>query len=82
MPKLRTHLEARAWLNYQGISATQWAREHKFNEGLVLEVLAGRRKCNRGQSHNIAVALGMKHGVPTTRPGRAAPALAAAEATA
>ena len=82
MPKLRTHEEARAWLSYLGISATQWAREHKFSEGLVLEVLAGRRKCLRGQSHNIAVALGMKHGVATTRPGRMPASDAAVQRTA
>jgi len=36
-------------------------------------VLTGRRPCRSGQSHNIAVALGMKAGIPTTRPARVAP---------
>lgn len=70
MTKLRTHEEARAWLGYQGISIAQWAREKKFSESLVREILAGRKRCLRGQSHNIAIALGMKRGVVTTRPGR------------
>lgn len=73
MTKLRTSQEARDWLSYMGITIAQWARDHKFSEPLVREILAGRKKCLRGQSHNIAVALGMKRGVPTTRPARVAP---------
>jgi len=65
--------QARAWLDQQGVTIAQWASEHGFNEGLVHEVLTGRRPCRRGQSHNIAVALGMKAGIPTTRPARVAP---------
>lgn len=74
MTKLRTAAEARAWLDYQGISIAQWAREHHLHDSLVREVLAGRKKCLRGMSHNIAVLLGMKHGQLTTRPARVAPA--------
>ena len=44
------------------------------------EVLAGRKKCLRGMSHNIAVLLGMKRGQLTTRPARVAPAHRAAAA--
>lgn len=78
MTTLRTAAEARAWLEYQGITIAQWARENKKNHGLVREVLAGRKKCFRGESHNIAVLLGMKDGVLTDRPARVAPATAAA----
>ena len=74
----RTPEEARAWLDYQGITVAQWARENKKNDSLVREVLAGRKKCFRGESHNIAVLLGMKDGVLTNRPARVAPAPAAA----
>ncbi len=70
MKKLRTPAEAKAWLDYQGISAAQWARENRFGQSLVREILAGRKRCLRGQSHNIAVLLGMKAGVLTSRPGR------------
>lgn len=70
MTKLLNHLQAKAVLCRQGISIAQWAREHSFSEALVREILAGRKKCGYGVSHNIAIALGMKHGVPTTRPGR------------
>ena len=73
MNKLRTAAEARAWLDYQGISVSQWARENHVHHSLVREVLAGRKKCLRGMSHNIAVLLGMKQGVLTTRPARVSP---------
>lgn len=74
MKKLRTHEEARAWLDFQGISISQWSRENNVHHSLVREILAGKKKCLRGMSHNIAVLLGMKAGVMTTRPGRVAPA--------
>ena len=62
MKKLRTPAEARAWLEYQGITIAQWARENKKSDSLVREVLAGNKKCLRGESHNIAVELGLKEG--------------------
>lgn len=74
MKKLRTPAEAKAWLDYQGISVSQWCRENKFNRSLAYEILAGRKKCSRGMSHNIAVLLGIKAGVVTTRLGRVSPA--------
>lgn len=45
-----------------GISVAEWARERGFSTGLVYQVLEGRRKCLRGQSHKIAVELGLKRG--------------------
>ena len=72
MTKTLNHTQAKAALSRQGISVAQWAREGSFSEALVREILAGRKKCGYGSSHNIAIALGMKHGVPTTRPGRTA----------
>ena len=80
MTTLRTPEEARAWLDYQGITVAQWARENGMHDSLVREVLAGRKKCLRGMSHNIAVLLGMKHGVVTTRPARVAPTAPTAQA--
>lgn len=67
---LRTPAEAHQWLDYHGISVSQFAREHGFSRAIVYELLAGRKRGLRGQAHNIAVALGMKRGVATTRPGR------------
>ena len=67
---LRSPAEAHQWLDYHGISVSQFAREHGFSRAIVYELLAGRKRGLRGQAHNIAVALGMKRGVATTRPGR------------
>jgi gp16 family phage-associated protein len=54
---------ARALFSRTGYSIQKWAREAGVNPRLVTEVLAGRRKGVRGQSHKIAVALGIKDGV-------------------
>lgn len=70
MNKLKTLEEVKSGFNYQGLTVSQWAREHGFSQALVREVLAGRKKGLRGQAHNIAVALGIKRGVPTTSPAR------------
>jgi|SRR5690606_3462039 len=45
-----------------GICIADWARENGFSPRMVYQVLEGRRKCIRGQSHRIAVALGIKEG--------------------
>lgn len=81
MKKLRTPEEAKAWLGFQGITVSQWARDNEVNHSLVYEILAGRKKCLRGMSHNIAVKLGMKAGIITDRPARVAPVRRAAAAT-
>lgn len=73
MKTLRTPEQARAWLDYQGITISQWSRENGVPHPLVREILAGRKKCSRGISHNIAVLLGMKAGVMTDRPARVSP---------
>jgi gp16 family phage-associated protein len=52
----------RALFAGSGISVAEWARVQGFSTGLVYQVLEGRRKCLRGQSHQIAVALGLKEG--------------------
>jgi len=45
-----------------GVSIAEWARSEGFSAALVYQVLAGRRKCVRGQCHQIAVALALKDG--------------------
>ncbi|MFZ6845843.1 DNA-binding protein [Undibacterium sp. RuTC16W] len=44
----------------QGICIGDWARAHEFDAFLVYAVLSGRAKARRGESHRIAVALGLK----------------------
>lgn len=68
---LRTPDEARAELQSKGVSITQWAIANKFSPNLVFEVLGGRKKCVRGQAHDIAVKLGIKAGEICTDPARA-----------
>lgn len=60
--KLRTHQQARAEFDRRGQSIADWARLHGFSRSLVYEVLSGRKKCKRGQSHRVAVLLGLKAG--------------------
>lgn len=52
----------RAVFEDSGISVAEWSRARGFSTSLVYQVLEGRRKCLRGQSHQIAVALGIKQG--------------------
>lgn len=59
---LMTEEEARAVFRAKGITVANWARERGFSVELTRMVLAGKRKCLRGQSHEIAVAIGIKSG--------------------
>lgn len=59
---LRTADDVRAELKRKGVSVSSWAVANGFSTTLVFEVLAGRKKCIRGQAHNIAVKLGLKEG--------------------
>jgi gp16 family phage-associated protein len=61
--KVRSLKEAREAFHRSGKSVVDWAREHGFSVALVYLVLGGHRKCQRGQSHRIAVKLGIKDGV-------------------
>lgn len=44
----------------EGMSVADWARTHSFSLPLVYAVLKGRNHATRGESHKIAVALGLK----------------------
>lgn len=44
----------------EGVSVVDWARQHGFDVHLVYGVLSGRSRASRGESHRIAVALGLK----------------------
>lgn len=48
----------------RGLSIAKWAEQNGFNRALVYAVLSGRRSAIRGQSHEIAVSLGLKKGEP------------------
>lgn len=50
----------KATFEAEGISISEWARDHGFNVITVYRVLSGRVKGKRGEAHKIAVALGIK----------------------
>lgn len=52
--------DVRRWFRANGITISAWAARHDFNPSLVYAVLKGQRKCLRGESHKIAVALKLK----------------------
>jgi len=58
--RLHTAREVRTWFYDQGLSVTDWARDHGFPRQAVYAVLSGKSRCTRGRGHQIAVALGMK----------------------
>lgn len=58
-----TRAEAKARFHRTGRSVKSFAQEHGFNLQLVYMVLSGYRPGLRGQSHEIAVRLGIKEGV-------------------
>lgn len=62
---LRTPEQVRSRFARSGISVAAWARSQGFNVVLTYMVAAGQRRSLRGQSHQIAVALGMKRGDDT-----------------
>lgn len=61
--QVKTLAEARAYFIARGMCISAWARENGFSANLVFDILGGRKKCLRGQSHRIAVRLGIKQGV-------------------
>lgn len=61
--KVKTLAEAKAEFHRSGKSVTAWAKEHGFSVDLTYMVLAGKRQGLRGESHKIAVLLGIKDGV-------------------
>ncbi|WNW10082.1 DNA-binding protein [Pseudomonas sp. DTU_2021_1001937_2_SI_NGA_ILE_001] len=62
MPPIRTAAQAKAWLDQQGKSVQQFARENDVDPATTYQVLAGRKKGRRGEAHKVAVLLGMKEG--------------------
>lgn len=60
---VKTLAEVRADFYARGLCISSWARENGFSANLVFDVLGGRKKCIRGQSHRIAVRLGIKQGI-------------------
>jgi len=62
MSSLRNPDQVRDEFAQFGISIAAWARKHDFSAALVYRALANPELCQRGQSHAIAVRLGLKDG--------------------
>lgn len=62
MSQLRTIQQVKDDFAFKGESIAGWARKHSFHPESVKKVLCGKSKCLRGEAHNIAVTLGIKHG--------------------
>ena len=59
--RLKTRAEVREWFLRSGISMAAWARAHDVHVSTVRMVLSGRPAL-RGDSHKVAVLLGLKTG--------------------
>lgn len=55
--------KARAKFHRSGESVVSWAQQYGYTPALVYDILNGKRRCLRGQSHEIAVRLGIKDGI-------------------
>ncbi len=60
---IKTRQEIKEQFFQRGLTVRDWAREHGVSEYTVYDILLGRKKGIRGESHKVAVLLGLKHGV-------------------
>ena len=72
MTKLKTRKQFREECALKGLPLASVAKRHGFNLNLFYEIVNDddtnpRRKCLRGESHNIAVDLGIKDGQVSRR---------------
>lgn len=56
----KTPAQARAWFTTHGISITDFCNEKQLDRYIVTELLRGRIKGIRGESHRAAIVLGIK----------------------
>lgn len=73
--ELKSRAEVREEFARKGWSISGWAKQNGFSQVLVSNILNDneknpKRKCLRGESHNIAVALRIKDG-SISRPANA-----------
>lgn len=68
---IRTPEQIKAALSEQGLSVSAWAKANGLNPADVYALLNGHKKGLRGESHRIAVMLGLKEGRICNDPARA-----------
>lgn len=71
MTQLKTRKQFREELARSGTPLSAFVRRYGFTSSLFYEIVHDddekpKRKCLRGQSHDIAVAIGIKEGVMST----------------
>lgn len=59
---MKTPAEVKQEFAERGLSISGWAKARGYSQALVYQGLNGSRKALRGESHNIAVELGLKEG--------------------
>lgn len=69
---LKTRKQVRDEFASHGWTYSDWARQHGYSAALVCMIVndddrSPHRKCLRGESHNIAVTLGLKAGKVSPR---------------
>lgn len=71
--ELQARRAVRTWFRNAGLSVNDWASTRGFNPSITYAVLAGRIRGDRGEAHEIALALGLKAEVSMPMPvaGRA-----------
>lgn len=57
---IRSIQQVRDYFSSNGMSVAQWARDNDFSPDLVYRILKNNRIPKRGESHKIAVKLGIK----------------------
>ncbi|GKT19742.1 MULTISPECIES: DNA-binding protein [Comamonadaceae] len=80
---LKTRQQVRNEFASRGWSYSDWAKQRGYSAALVCMIVndddrAPQRKCLRGESHNIAVELGLKQGQVSRQQAKPRMQLAAA----
>lgn len=63
--QMKTLEQAKAEFNKRDENVAQWARKNGFDPEHVRAVLYGRAKGKWGESHKIAIKLGLKNNEPS-----------------
>lgn len=82
---LKTRQQIREEFANKGWSYSAWAKQRGYSVPLVHDIITDndtnpRRKCLRGESHNIAVDLGLKNGQVSRQGGARMQSFSAAAA--
>lgn len=59
---VKTIEEVKKEFDRKGMSFGAWAKERGIRPGVVYDLISGRQVGRRGQSHKVAVMLGLKEG--------------------